>query len=31
MSVHDAIVQLVLIALPAAILCLVNNFKKGPD
>jgi hypothetical protein len=31
MSVHDAIVQLILIVLPAAILSLVNKFKKGSD
>jgi hypothetical protein len=29
MSIHDAIVQILLIVLPAAILSLINNFR-GP-
>jgi hypothetical protein len=27
MSVHDAVVQVLLIVIPAAILALVNNFR----
>jgi hypothetical protein len=29
MSIHDAIVQILLIVLPGAILSLINNFR-GP-
>jgi hypothetical protein len=31
MSVSDAIVQLLLILIPAAILSLINNFSKDSD
>ncbi len=31
MSVSDAIVQVLLIAIPAAILSLINNFTKEAD
>lgn len=27
MSVHDAIVQVLLIVIPAAVLALINNFR----
>jgi len=27
MSVHDAIVQVLLVVIPAAILALINNFR----
>jgi hypothetical protein len=28
MSVHDAIVQVLLILIPAAVLALINNFRS---
>jgi hypothetical protein len=31
MSVHDAIVQILLILIPVAILSLINNFTKRSD
>jgi hypothetical protein len=31
MSVHDAIVQVLLILLPAAVLALINNFRGVRD
>jgi len=31
MSVHNAIVQFLLIVIPAAVLSLVNNFSRGSD
>lgn len=31
MSVHDAIVQFLLIVIPVAILSLINNFKRESD
>jgi hypothetical protein len=31
MSAHDAVVQILLIVIPAAILILINNFKRSWD
>jgi hypothetical protein len=31
MSVHDAIVQILLIAIPAAILSLINKFGRRAE
>lgn len=31
MSVHDAVVQVLLIAIPAIVLALINNFGRKAD
>jgi hypothetical protein len=31
MSGHDAIIQILLIVIPAAVLALINEFAQRPD